>query len=102
MGLVFVYFIDTRWTKFDTAAPWYAQIIKVVVGFGIVLAIKSGLSSPLTALFGNEYVARTVRYFLLVLFAGALWPITFKYFAKMKIKALDRFGERVTSLFTRR
>ncbi|MBQ7387111.1 MAG: phosphatase PAP2 family protein [Clostridia bacterium] len=102
VGLVLVYFVDTKWTKFETAAPWYAQIIKVLVGFGIVLAIKAGLSSPLTALFGNEYVARTVRYFLIVAFAGALWPITFKYFAKMKIPALDRFGERVSALFTRR
>ena len=102
VGLVFVYFIDTRWTKFETAAPWYAQIIKVIVGFGIVLAIKAGLSAPLTALFGNEYVARTVRYFLIVLFAGALWPITFKYFAKMKINALDNLGNRIARALKRK
>ncbi len=101
LGLVLTYFIDTKFTKFGTAAPWYAQIIKAVLGFAIVLAIKAGLASPLIALFGNESVARTVRYFLIVAFAGVIWPLTFKYFAKMEIKALDRFGERVVSLFKR-
>lgn len=101
-GLLLVYFIDTRWTNFKTDGKWYAQIVKAVLGIAIVYAIKAGLSSPLTALFGNEYVARAVRYFLIVAFAGAVWPLTFKKFAEMKIPALDRFGERVSSLFTRR
>ncbi len=99
VGLVLTYFVDTKWTKFETEAPWYSQVIKAVLGFAIVLAIKAGLSTPLTLLFGNEFVARTVRYFLIVAFAGALWPMTFKYFAKLKISALDRFGERVASIF---
>ena len=89
-----VYLIDKHYTKFDTKAPWYAQIIKVVVGLGIVLGIKSGLSAPLVALFGNEFVARGVRYFLIVLFAGILWPMTFKFFAKMRIPALDNLFKK--------
>ncbi len=102
IGLVLVYTVDTKWIKFDTGAAWYAQIIKSALGFAVVLLIKSGLSSPLTALFGNEYVARVVRYFLIVAFGGALWPMTFKWFAKLKIDALDRFGEKVVALFTRK
>ena len=82
-GLVVVYFIDSKYINFDTKAKWYAQILKLVIGLAGVLAIKSGLSAPLTALFGNEYVARAVRYFLIVVFAGAVWPLTFKKFAKM-------------------
>ena len=89
VGLVLVWVVDTMFVNFDTKAPWYAQIIKAVLGFAIVLAIKSGLSSPLTALFGNEYVARIVRYFLIVAFAGAVWPLTFKWFADLKIKCLE-------------
>ena len=83
VGLVVVYFIDSRYINFDTKAPWYAQILKLVLGLGGVLAIKSGLSAPLTALFGNEFIARGVRYFLIVIFAGIIWPLTFKWFAKM-------------------
>ena len=102
VGLILVYFVDTKFTDFKTEAPWYAQVIKVALGFGIVLAIKAGLSSPLTALFGNEYVARTVRYFLIVAFAGALWPMSFKYFANMRIAALDSFGNKVAGIFKKK
>ena len=82
-GLVVVYYVDSKYINFDTKAKWYAQILKLVLGLAGVLAIKSGLSAPLTALFGNEYIARAVRYFLIVVFAGAVWPLTFKKFAKM-------------------
>lgn len=82
-GLVVVHFVDSKFINFDTKAKWYAQILKLVIGLAGVLAIKSGLSAPLTALFGNEYIARAVRYFLIVIFAGAVWPLTFKKFSKM-------------------
>ena len=82
-GLVVVHFVDSKYVNFDTKAKWYAQLLKLAIGLGIILAIKSGLSAPLTALFGNEYVARAVRYFLIVVFAGAVWPLTFKKFAKL-------------------
>ncbi len=102
LGLLLVYFVDTRWLKFDTGAAWYAQIIKLALGLIGVLVIKSGLSTPLTLLFGNELVARVVRYFLLVSFAGAVWPMTFSRFAKLKIPVLDRFGKRISELFSRK
>ena len=101
VGLILVYFIDTKITDFKTDARWYAQIIKLAVGLGIVLAIKSGLSKPLTLLFGNEYVARCVRYFLIVSFAGAVWPLSFKWFSRLRIKALEDFGRKVSALLKR-
>ena len=82
-GLVVVYFVDSKFINFETDAKWYAQLLKLSLGLAGVLAIKSGLSAPLTALFGNEFVARAVRYFLIVIFAGAVWPLTFKKFSKM-------------------
>lgn len=99
VGLIPMYILDRRYVKFDTKAVWYVQIIKLVVGFGLVLAVKSGLSSPLTALFGNELVARAVRYFLIVIMAGVVWPYCFRYLVKIKIPAFDRFGARVAELF---
>ena len=90
-GLVIVYFVDSKFIKFETNARWYAQIIKLLLGLGGVLVIKSGLSAPLTSLFGNEYVARAVRYLLIVVFAGAVWPLTFKWFSKFKIDLFERF-----------
>ncbi len=103
VGLAIVYYVDHRFIKFDTAAPWYAQILKLAIGLGVVLLIKSGLSAPLTQLFGgNAYIARMIRYLLIVLFAGIIWPLTFKLFAKMKIPFLDRFGEWVRGIFTKK
>jgi len=89
-----VSFIDKRFTKFQTSAPWYAQIIKAGLGLAIVLAIKSGLSQPLVLLFGNEFIARGVRYFLIVAFAGIVWPMTFKFFSEMKIPFLDNLFKK--------
>ncbi len=89
LAMIPVYILDTRYVRFETEAAWYAQIIKLVLGLGGVLAIKSGLSLPLVWLFGNEYVARGVRYFLIVMFAGAVWPLTFKFFSRLRIQALE-------------
>ena len=94
LGLLAVYPLDRCVIKFETKAPWYAQIIKAAVGLGILLGIKSGLSKPLVLLFGNELVARGVRYFIIVIFAGIVWPMTFKFFSKMRIPALDNLFKR--------
>ena len=93
-AMIAVYFLDKKYIKFETDAAWYAQIIKLVLGLLGVLAIKAGLSSPLVWIFGNEYIARGVRYFLIVMFAGAVWPLTFKFFARLKIPALDNFFKK--------
>lgn len=85
IGVLVVYFVDVNWLKFPTKAVWWAQIIKVAGGLGVVLAIKSGLKAPLEMVFG-ELPGRAVRYFLIVLVAGAVWPLTFRFFAKLGTK----------------
>ena len=101
LGLVAVYTFDRLYINFDTKATWYAQVIKLSVGLAAIFGIKVGLSSPLTALFGSEYTARAVRYALMVIFAGILWPLTFKLFAKMRIKCLDDFTLWVRCIFNK-
>lgn len=103
-GLCIGYPIDKRCTNFDTKANWYSQFIKLALGLGIILLIKSTLQKPLELLFGiflpePMYVARTVRYALIVLFAGAVWPISFKFFGKLKIGFMDRFTDWVLRIF---
>lgn len=85
LGLVVVYVVDNKWLHFPTQAVWWAQIIKVAIGFGLVLIVKSGFKSPLDAAFGT-LVGRAVRYFLIVIVAGCVWPLTFKLFAKLGSK----------------
>ena len=82
MGVAIVYLGERKFVNFSTGACWWAQILKVVLGLGIVLLVKEGLRSPLEALL-PAYPARAVRYFLIVLTAGLLWPMTFRWFAKL-------------------
>lgn len=86
IGVAVVYFVDYRYLKFKTDAIWWAQIIKAVLGLGVVLAVKEGLRAPLEALI-PVYPARAVRYFLIVIAAGVVWPATFKWFGKIGKKA---------------
>ena len=83
VGLLLTFFIDTKYVRFPPQAVWWAQIIKVVLGLGILLALKAVLKAPLLALFGGHSIAHGVRYFIVILFAGVVWPMTFKYFAKL-------------------
>ena len=100
VGLVIVWFVDTEYTNFKTDGRWYAQIIKAVIGFAVILGIKSGLSTPLTLLFGgNAFIARIFRYLLIVVFAGAVWPLTFRWFSRLRIGFLERITESFTKKF---
>ncbi len=85
LGFVIVYIVDEKWLKFPTKAVWWAQLLKLVFGLVIVLVIKSGLKSPLNLLFG-EFLGRLVRYFLIVVVAGIVWPLSFRWFSKLGIK----------------
>ena len=82
-GFLVVYTVDLKWTKFDTKAVWWAQLIKAGGGLLIVLLVKEGLKTPLNAIFDENTVARCIRYFLMVVAGGALWPMTFKWFSKL-------------------
>lgn len=83
VGLLLTFYVDTKYVRFPTQAVWWAQIIKVVAGLGILLALKAVLKAPLLALFGGHSAAHGVRYFIVIIFAGILWPMTFKYFARL-------------------
>ena len=82
LGFAIVYIVDEKWLHFEVKAVWWAQIIKVAIGFGLVLAVKSGLKTPINALVGAE-MGSAVRYFLIVIVAGILWPLSFKFFKKL-------------------
>ncbi len=84
LGLIATYAVDLKWTRFETKAVWWAQVIKTVVGIALVLAVKELLRAPLEMLFAGHLVARAVRYFLVVLAGGVFWPMTFRLFPTKK------------------
>lgn len=84
-GVAVVYPAERKFVNFDPKARWWAQILKAVLGFALVLLVKEGLRSPLEAVM-DVYVARAVRYFLIVVTAGLVWPMSFRYFSKLGVK----------------
>lgn len=86
-GVAIVYTGERKYVNFTTEAVWWAQILKVLLGLGAVLLVKEGLRAPLEALFAGHMAARAVRYFLIVIVAGLVWPMTFRYFSRLGRKA---------------
>lgn len=82
LGMLAVYIADKKWLQFPVKAVWWAQILKVLLGLGLVLAVKSGLSAPLDAIL-DELPGRAVRYFLIVITAGIVWPLSFRWFSRL-------------------
>ena len=84
-GVAIVYLVDVKYLHFPVKAVWWVQIIKIVVGLGLVLAVKEGLRAPLELIM-PVYPARAVRYFLIVITAGSLWPMSFAHLSKLGSK----------------
>lgn len=83
LGFLIAFTADFLWFNFDTKAVWWVQIIKIVGGLLLVLATKELLRAPLEAILPVNTWARLVRYFMIAIVGGLLWPMTFKYFAKL-------------------
>ena len=83
-ALPVVYLFDTKVLKFSTRAPWWGQLIKLVGGLALAVAVKSLLKAPLLSLCGGHDIANALRYFLMVMAAGCLWPMTFRFFKRFE------------------
>ena len=77
---------DRKHIHFETKAPLAVQAVKLGLGFAILLGIKAVFKAPLYALTGGHNVADFFRYFLMVAFAGCIWPLTFPYWSKKLAK----------------
>lgn len=84
-AVALVYGAEKKYIRFETKAVWWAQILKTVLGLAVVLLVKEGLRAPLEAML-PVYPARAVRYFLIVVAAGFLWPMTFQWFSRLGAK----------------
>lgn len=81
-GMLVVSVFDNKVLQFPNRAPWWGQVVKMVGGLVLVVLVKSLLKAPLLALCGGHGSAHAVRYFLMVLTAGCLWPVTFRFFER--------------------
>ena len=83
LGLWVSYEVDTRYTRFSTEGTLPVQAVKLLVGFALLMGIRAALKAPLYALFAGNLFADCVRYFIMVVFAGCVWPLTFPKIRKM-------------------
>ena len=70
---------DDLFVHFETKAPLWAQLLKIAVGFGVVLGVRAGLK----ALFGGDEepaVLHGVRYCIMTFLAIGVYPLFFRLF----------------------
>ena len=82
VGMLVSFFVENRYVRFEEKATWQGQTLKLVIGFAIVLGIKAGLKPVLEAVL-PVMPARAVRYFIMVVFAACIWPLSFKKLAQI-------------------
>ncbi len=85
-AMLLSYWLDRRYIRFETKAQPLTQALKLVLGLALVVGLRVVLKAPMYAVFGEGGVADAARYFLVVLFAAAVWPMSFRFFARIKVK----------------
>ena len=83
LGLIVTWFHDERKQHFVEKAPFLGQVCKVVLGLAVVIAIRLGLSKLFGLLFPDQLFWTLPRYFLMVLFAGCIWPKSFPFWQRL-------------------
>jgi len=78
LGMIVGILFDKKYLDFHTAAPWWAQLLKTLLGLVLVVGIKSGLK----LVFPAALWWTAPRYFLTAVFATCVWPLTFPWFAR--------------------
>lgn len=86
LGLYIAYELDNKYVNFTVEASFLGQVLKFALGLIPLILIKSVLKQPLLALCGGHFIADGIRYLLIGVFAGIVWPLTFKFFAKISKK----------------
>lgn len=82
VGLIVAYSIDERKIRFREQAPLPGQICKVVVGLALIVGLKSGLKAVFGMISDGAFWD-AARYFLIVVFAGSVWPLSFPLWQKV-------------------
>ena len=82
LGLIVAYTVDLKKLHFSEKAPLAGQICKVVLGLVIIVGIRA-LLKKLFGLISDDLFWNAPRYFCMVVFAGAIWPLSFPFWAKL-------------------
>ena len=83
LGLSIAWGVEERHIRYDTHAPLLGQICKVVLGLAVILGLKAGLKAPIQQLVQGDPIGDGIRYCLIALFGGLVWPLTFPFWKKI-------------------
>lgn len=83
VALVLSWRLDEKYLHFETKAVWWAQILKVAIGLGLMAAVRYGLHPLLLELFNGAMFTYGLRYFLMYMVGFCLWPMTFRFWGKL-------------------
>ena len=81
LGMLAAFTADRK-TQFSEQAPLPGQICKVALGLAILVGIRTGLKY-LFGMVSDALYWNALRYFCMVFFAGAIWPLSFPFWAKV-------------------
>lgn len=84
LGLAVSWALDERYLHFSTKAPLWGQAVKLVLGIALLLGILEGTKPLFSLLSGGAQWAHLVRYLLATLFAGTVWPLTFRLYGRQR------------------
>ncbi|PWM42625.1 MAG: hypothetical protein DBX52_00735 [Clostridiales bacterium] len=82
LGFAIAYELDERLIHYQTGAVWWAQLLKWLIGLLLSLGVKEGVYL-LCGVLPDDPLIKGAAYCLMVLFAGAVWPLTFRWFAAL-------------------
>ncbi len=77
LAFVIAWIVDEKYLNFSTKGTFLFQLFKLTVGAGGVIALRMALKTLFSALSINTLLAHSVRYFIMVIFAGIVWPFIF-------------------------
>lgn len=80
-AMILVWLLDERYIRYDIRGPWWWQAVKYAFGLGSTVALLILLKAPIATLLQDHPAAYTVRYFLVILWAGAVYPLLFSTLA---------------------
>ena len=97
VGVLIALPIERYLVKFNEGGKWYTQVFKSAIGIALTLGLLEGLKIPLNAILPEYTIARALRYSLVVIFVIAVYPISFKWFARLETKIeRKRLRKRLT------
>lgn len=77
-GVSVSYLTDRLYTHYDTKAVWWVQIIKLLAGVGLLLAVQAGINAVVSQLMGPALYKTGLTYFLTIAIVGSCYPMTFR------------------------